>query len=545
VKIIGGGMSLGGTFLRCLLVGGLCAGCSLQATKPPTVALPPAFERALPGDTVNWPSKEWYHGFASSELDALIDQATNDNLDLSAARARIAQADARARQAHAAILPSVDAGGAANYLAGHSVNGTGHETDWSALLSASYEVDFWGKKRATADSAHYLAIASRADRDTVALTTLSGVANGYFQVLTLRERLSIAHGNLDAARSLLDVVESRYKVGLSNPVELATQRAALAAAELTIPELEQLEEEALAALAVLVGRQPEGFTIRGAPVESLVEPSIAAGLPSELLTRRPDIFTAEANLKSANADLVVARAALLPSLTLTASGGVANPALNAAINSLSGVGPTMNLGASLVQPIFDGGRLRALRAEAQAKDEELITSYRATILAALVDVENSLSAVHHLDAAREFQNENLAQSERAFEGARLRYKEGSGDFLTLLEAQKILYAVRDQFSQYKLARLQALVSLCKALGGGWQAPDAAAPVPAAVVPADAGVPPVPAAVVPADARVLPARAAVVPADARVLPARAAVVPADAGVPPTGAVRLPAAPGLVF
>jgi outer membrane protein TolC len=194
-----------------------------------------------------------------------------------------------------------------------------------------------------------------------------------------------------------------------------------------------------------------------------------------LLWRRPDIFTAEANLQSANADLVAARAALFPSLTLTASGGVQNPALNAAVLTLSGVGPTLNLGASLVQTIFDGGKLRAMRAEAQAKDEELVTSYRASILAALVDVENSLSAVHHLDAARDFQNENLAQSERAFEGARLRYKEGSGDFLTVLEAQKIVYAVRDQFSQYKLARLQALVSLCKALGGGWQAPPEASP----------------------------------------------------------------------
>jgi outer membrane protein, multidrug efflux system len=472
---------LGGTFLRCVLVGSLCAGCSLQATKPPAVTLPPAFERASPGDTANWPSKDWYHGFASPELDALIEQATNNNFDLSVARARIAQADARARQAHAPILPSVDAGGLANYLAGHSVNGTMHETDWSGLLTASYEVDFWGKKRAAANSALYLAVASRADRDTVALTTLSGVANGYFQILSLRERLSIAHANLDAARSLLDIVESRYKAGLSNPVEVATQRAALATAQLTIPELEQLEEEALAALAVLVGQQPEGFTIKGAPIESVVEPTIAAGLPSELLTRRPDVFTAEANLKSANADLVVARAALLPSLTLTASGGVANPALNAAINSLAGVGPTTNLGASLVMPIFDAGRLRAMRAEVQAKDEELVTSYRATILAALVDVENSLSAVHHLDAARDFQNDNLAQSERAYEGARIRYKEGSGDFLTVLEAQKIVNVVRDQFSQYKLARLRALVSLCKALGGGWQAaPDATVSARAAV-----------------------------------------------------------------
>lgn len=464
-------MFSGGTFVRCVLVASVCAGCTLEATKPPTPTLPTAFERALPTDQVNWPSKDWYRSFASPELDALIDQASRNNFDVNSAQSRIAQADARARQAHAGILPSVDAGGNANYLAGHSVNGTAHETDWAALLSASYEVDFWGKNRATADSAKYLAIASRADRDTVALTALAGVANGYFQVLSLRERLTVAHMNVEAAQGLMAIVDSRYKAGLSNPVEVATQKAALSSAALTIPELEQSEVEALAALAMLVGQPPERFSIKGVPLDSLAEPAVAAGLPSDLLARRPDVFTAEANLKSANADLVAARAALFPSLSLTAAGGVQNPALNAAVISLSGVGPTLNLGASLAQTIFDGGRLRAVRAEARAKEEELVTGYRAAIVAALVDVENSLSAIHHLDAAREFQNDSLAQSERAFEGARLRYKEGGGDFITVLEAQKTLNTARDQFSQYKLARLQALVSLCKALGGGWQAPE--------------------------------------------------------------------------
>jgi outer membrane protein TolC len=200
---------------------------------------------------------------------------------------------------------------------------------------------------------------------------------------------------------------------------------------------------------------------------ALSEPSIGAGIPSELLTRRPDIYVAEANLRAADADLVAARAALLPSLSLTAAGGIQNPAMQAAVITLSGTGPTLNLGAGLMQTIFDGGRLRALRAEAQAKDEELVAAYRGAILAALVDVENALSAIHHLEAMSDFQNESLAQSERAFEGAQLRYRRGSGDYLTLLQAQQILYAARDQYSQYRLARLQARVSLCKALGGGW------------------------------------------------------------------------------
>ncbi len=460
------GMISGGTAALSLL-----AGCALHAPPRAAPSLPTAFTAPSVDGGAAWPSKDWYRGFASEELNALVTQAAGDNLDFSMARLRVAQADARARQAGAAILPSVDFGGNGNYLAGHSAAGSAHETDWSALVSASYEIDFWGKNHAAAQSAGYLAIASRADRDTVALTMLSGVANDYFQVLSLRERLAIARANVDAAHGLLDVIQARFDAGIATPVELATQKATLAAAALVVPELQQQESEGLAALALLLGRAPEGFTVAAESLESLVEPKVAAGLPSELIARRPDVAMAEANLRSADADLVAARAALLPSLTLTASGGVQNPALNAAILSLSGVGPTLNLGAALTQPIFDGGKLRAVRAEVQAKDEELALTYRAAILTSLVDVENALSAVQRLDAARDLQNENVTQSERAFEGARLRYKAGSGDFLTTLEAQRLVYTARDQFSQYRLARLQALVSLCKSLGGGWQSGD--------------------------------------------------------------------------
>ena len=204
-------------------------------------------------------------------------------------------------------------------------------------------------------------------------------------------------------------------------------------------------------------------------MESLVEPAITAGLPSELLRRRPDIAAAEANFNAASADVVAAHAALFPSLSLTAAGGIQNPALNAAVISLSGVGPTLNLGASLTQPIFNGGKLRAARAEAQAKAEESAISYRASIVSALVDVENALSSIHHLNEARDFQIDTVTQSRRAFEGAQLRYKAGYGDFQTALQAQRNLYTVQDLYCQYKLARLRALVSLSKALGGGWQA----------------------------------------------------------------------------
>jgi outer membrane protein, multidrug efflux system len=456
-----------------ILIACIASGCALREVQAPPPVLPAKFTaqvtRGITGAAA-WPKKDWYAEFGSAELQRLVGTASAGNFDVAMAQARVTQADARARQAGAAILPSSSLDGNGNYLAGHSRDGSAHETDWAALLSTSYEIDFWGKNRATARSVRVLADASRADRDTIALTTSSGIANQYFQILSLRERLAIAAANMDAAHKLLAVSQARFDVGLSTPVELAAQKSTLAAAAIVIPGLEQQEAETLAALAVLVGQQPEGFMVEARSLDSLKEPVVTPGLPSELLTRRPDVFMAEANMRAANADLVAARAALLPSLTLTASGGLQNPALNAAVINLIGVGPTVNLGASLTQTIFDGGKLRAARAESEAKDDELIVAYKAAILSALVDVENALNALRHLEDASASEQESVAQSELAFDGAVLRYKEGSGDFLTVLEAQRTLYIARDQYSQYKLARLRALVGIYKALGGGWTSP---------------------------------------------------------------------------
>ena len=453
-----------------ILIAGCFSGCALQPSRPPAPTLPGKFAQAPDATAAKWPGSDWYQGFGSTELNGLIEQTVANNLDLQAAHWRIEQALERARQARAGLFPSVDGLGNINYLDGHTRNGGLHETDWSALLSASYEIDFWGKNRAAQDSARDSLIASRADRDTLALTTLAAVANEYFQLASLRERLGIARDNVDSARKLAEIVSSRYRAGLANPADVAAQKAALAAAQLQIPDLERQTDESVNALASFVGRQPEGFTVQGVSIESLHEPAVAPGLPAELLRRRPDILTAEANLAAASADTVVARAALYPSLSLTLQGGVANPAVNAAVNSLSGVGPSLNLGAALTQPIFDAGKLRSQSREAQAKEQEALTSYKAALLAALLDVENSLGALRHLDEAREAQDANLQESTRSFAAAQSRYQHGNGDFLSVLEAQKVLFAAKDQYSQYKLARLQAVLAICKALGGGWQAP---------------------------------------------------------------------------
>ena len=452
-----------------IFIGFACSSCALQAAKPPAPVVPPAFEQAESG-RAQWPDENWYHGFASQELDSLVALAEDNSLDVVAAAARVKQADARARQAGAALLPQVDANGTATRFAGGTHGTTANETDWSALLSASYEIDFWGKNRAASNSAKALVSASRADLTTVRITLSNAVASSYFQVLSLRERIALARLNLEAAQGVLHFTEARYDAGSIGAAELAAQRAAVATSELIIPQLQQQEVEARGALALLVGHAPEGFTVTGDRLDSLAEPPLAAGLPSDLLRRRPDLITSEYNLQAAHGDLIVARAALFPSLSLTASGGVANPAVNAAVNVLAGTGWSLTAGATLVQTIFDAGRRRAAIQEATAKQDELVANYQGSILAALLDVEKALAAIHYLELQKEPQQRNADQSERAYQGTQLRFREGTGEYLAVLESQRTLFAARDQLSQYKLARLQALLGLCKALGGGWQYP---------------------------------------------------------------------------
>jgi outer membrane protein TolC len=284
----------------------------------------------------------------------------------------------------------------------------------------------------------------------------------------------VAEVDLKALRDVLRVVEARYQGGQGGAVELASQRAAIASAQVIIPQLHQQLTEALSALAILVGRPPEGFTVTAQSLEGLSEPNVDAGLPAALLLRRPDLSAAEANLRAADADVLVARAALLPSLALTVQGGLQNPAVQAAVLTLVGTGPTLTVGATLVQSVFDNGRRRAQRDLTVAREQELLANYRAAVLSALVDVENALAARGHLDEQRPLLVTSLQQYQRAAEGALSRYQAGSGDYLTLLEAQRAFYAAQDQMSQYTLQRLQVAVGLCRALGGGWNAPQPSA-----------------------------------------------------------------------
>lgn len=457
------------------LVAASLGGC-LSTPADRSVVAPAAWDTAAGASA--WPEADWWRGFGSAELDGLIAAAQVDNLDLGAAAARLLQAEAQARIAGAALLPSVDlsagagragtfGGGDSNAINTGSGTNSGRGSSYNASLGASYELDFWGRNRAGRDAAAASLRASRYDQATVALTVTAGVANNYLQVVGLRERLAIARLNLEIAERVLRLVEARQRYGAVTLLDVAQQRSAVASQRAAIPPLEQQERDARSALAQLLGRPPQGFGVDSTELNVLQVPVIGAGLPAELLARRPDIGAAEAQLAAADANLVAARAALFPSFRLTGSTGVQSSALRELFDGSA----VYNIGASVAQSVFDGGRLRGQRDIAAARQLELLQNYRKAVLAGFADVESALGSLQSLGEQERLQAEVLVQANLAFTLAEARYRAGAVDLLTMLDAQRTLYAAQDQTRQIRLARLQGAVNLYRALGGGWSAAD--------------------------------------------------------------------------
>jgi NodT family efflux transporter outer membrane factor (OMF) lipoprotein len=448
------------------------AGCTTTGPMPNLQAgdVPAQWEQPVPPDAPIWPDPTWWRGFASDELNNVIAAVQSDNLSLAAAELRVLQADARVRQAGASLLPNIDGGASARTsVSGGEGEATSTSSSFGADIGIGYDLDLLGANRAGLRAAEAGRRGTRADREAVALTAVAGAANTYFQLLSLRSQLDIAELNLEIARSVLQVTQARVDNGVATELELIQQQGAIAGQLAAIPQLQQQELEARAALALLTGRPPEGFDVAGQNLDAIALPLVAPGLPSELLRRRPDLVAAEAGLEAAHADLAAARAALFPSISLSAGGGVSS---NALASLLSGPGWSLSLGASLAQTIFDAGSRQAQSEAAAQAELEVLANYRNTVFTALSEVETALANVRHLEE-REVQLQIQAtNAQRAFDIVQAQYREGVVDFLTVLDAQRTLYGARDSLSDSKLARLQALIALYQALGGGWQEPAA-------------------------------------------------------------------------
>jgi NodT family efflux transporter outer membrane factor (OMF) lipoprotein len=417
-----------------------------------------------------WPSIDWWTGFNSPRLDDYMRQSQQANFDIAAAVARVRQADAQVRISGAALLPSVQLSSGASRSGtpnlSYQKKSSTQENVFNVVFGASYELDFWGANADAVEAAQATARGSRFDQQTVALTVQANVANTYFTILSLQDRLAVARDNLAIAEHTLEAIRARETFGTASGLDVAQQESVVAEQRAAIPPLVQQLRQNTFALAILLGKTPESVTIPLDTLDSVSLPAVSPGLPSELLARRPDVQSAEAQLIAANANMKEAKAALFPTITLTTQGGLESPQLSKLFDPTSLL---FSLAASAVQPIFKGGALEGGIQLEQARYEELVQTYRKTVISAFGDVDSALVAVEMSGQQETAQRLAVETARRAYEISQAQLLSGTIDIVTVLNTQKTLFSDQDLLVQDKLAHAQALVGLFRVLGGGWRA----------------------------------------------------------------------------
>lgn len=467
---------------RRLLLAGLAlslAGCTFQEATPALgVPTPAAFTNAK-SKAARPLRADWARLFGSPELTRLADSTIAGNLDIAAAAARIVEAQAQAEIASSPQLPQLSgAGTAQRTFVNKSGGGTGNL--FHLGLTASYEVDLWGRNAFTSEAAEHLVLADRFARDTVALSAVAAVVDEYFLILSAQDRIRIANSNAAAAREVLEAIKGRLAVGTVTQLEVAQQESVLDQQLATIPPFQLQAGQARTQIAILTGRTPEGSHVVGGSLDRLKAPVIPAGLPSQLLRRRPDVAAAEETLASADASVQAARAAFFPSLSLTGTGGLESTMLR---NLLSPGALIGSIAAGVAQPIFDGYALQGELDQARGLRREHLETYRKAIVQALVDVENALIAIRY-DLEHERRLADVVRSaQQAYDIERERLKVGTIDITTVLQTQLTLFGAQDALAVARLARYQAMASLAQALGGGWTDPRKGPVEPAIAFPA--------------------------------------------------------------
>jgi NodT family efflux transporter outer membrane factor (OMF) lipoprotein len=443
----------------------------------------PAAYRATPASAAEaWPAEDWWTGFGSPELNALIEQARARNFDIQAAIARVRQADAQVRIAGAALLPTLNGNASADWqhlglaTGSSSVRGGGGSGNasvdlrsYSVGLSTAYQLDFWGHNLSHRESAIALAEFSRFDQRTVALTVVTNVANTWFTALALADRLALAKRNVADGEQTLAVIRGRLQAGTASALDVANQATLVSGEQANIPNFQNQLEQALISLGILVGEPPERIDVRPGTLTALQLPLVSPGLPSALLERRPDVASAEAQLTASGFDVTTARTAFYPAVNLTGSGGFQAAALNGLI---SPGGFIASLAAGVTAPIFDGGALRGALEQARGRQAELLVDYRKAVVQAFTDVDNALTAWRYGSEQETLQRIAVDAARQAAMIARQQMLGGTADVTAVLTAEAARFTAEDTLAQVRLARVQALLNLYKALGGGWKRSDA-------------------------------------------------------------------------
>ena len=431
--------------------------------------IPESYRYARGAPEAATPELDWWRSFKSRELTSLVEQAITANFDIAVAIAQIVQADAQVRIAGAPLLPTLDYNASetvakAAQLGTRSGGASLFSRLYATSLSASYVLDFWGKNRAALNASIETSIASRYNREVVTLTTLTAVADTYFQILAAQDRLRINRQSLADSSRILFLIRQQFEAGTASDLNVAQQESLVETVRATIPPLEETLRQNIAALAVLVGKAPERFNARGGGMKTVAVPRVTPGLPSELINRRPDVRQAEEQLKSANYSVESARAAFFPTIQLTGQSGFQSNVLR----TLFGPGAWFYTATqSLTQPLFDGGVLLGQFELERGLQVQFLQAYRKSVLSAFSNVEQALIAVEQTTAQERIQENVVKASRRAFVLSEQQMNSGTVNMVTLLQVEQTLFTAEDQLAQVQLARLLAIVGLFQALGGGW------------------------------------------------------------------------------
>ncbi len=459
-----------------LLVAG-CASVGPDYEKPTTEA-PTEFKATQLG---NWkegqpldhlPKGEWWKVFGDETLNSLEAKALAANQELKAAFAAMNQARATARVARSEFFPTLDAnpGYRRERFSPNQQPSFGDITanTFRAPLDLSYEVDLWGRVRRSFESARAEAAASAAAFHNLLLTLQADVAQNYFSLRATDEEIVVLQRTLALRREQVDIVRSRLDSGLGTQLDVARAETELATAEGDVAALMRRRVELENALAILVGEAPSGFKLatqaNATARWEIKPPTIPAGLPSELLERRPDIAEAERQLAADNARIGIAKAAFFPVVRLTASGGYLSAEAEDLFDWESRV---WSLGPSVSLPIFAGGRNAANLRRAQDRYDESVARYRQRILVAFGEVENALAGIRLLEEQAAAQQRAVQSAGRAHELARESFTIGITDYLDVIDADRAALQTHRANLQLTGQRLNAVVQLIKALGGGW------------------------------------------------------------------------------
>jgi multidrug efflux system outer membrane protein len=433
----------------------------------PAVDTPASWRLTEPAarDLANTP---WWLQFDDPVLAALIDEALRANKDLLIASARVDEYAGRYGFVRAQLFPQVGFGADARRQRdiGAVVIGAGNSTvfdSYSTVLNASWEIDFWGRIRRETEAARAQLMASEEARRGVVLSLVGSVAGAYINLRDLDRQLEIAQATAKARGESYEIFKLRYEGGIISLLELSQNRSQYEEALATIPALEKAVVQQENGLSFLLGRNPGPIT-RGKTIDELVLPGIPAGLPSELLERRPDIRQAEQNLVAANALIGAAKAQYYPSISLTGLFGYSSTSLSSLFDSQSKV---WQFAGALKMPIFTAGAIAGQVDAAEAAQQQALFAYQKAIQQGFREVNDALIDQDRTKVQLQAQKRQVAALEEYATIARLRYENGYTSFIEVLDAERSLFNAQLQYTQSQQVEFQAMINLYKAMGGGW------------------------------------------------------------------------------